>query len=332
MHAPALLRGITRRPGIWVFLGLVGMLGLLPAEAVAQRPFRINDHFYRNETARRAFFDRYAVTGEVGYSSGGALRDEGLLTSDNDLVLSFRFDYQLLEQLDLSAIFDAVGSNVGNSVSLSWVVIKYYRYLEYSDYAFRLAVDPASDGRVGFPQVDLAFLYTSMLSPVVSTDFAMGVRRVNIGYTEFVPAQPIGQDDPLILNPKRPTLLLTRAFGTELHLMLNYNVHFDPAGSNLFVAFLGEGGQYDVVDSPVSQRPSSGSLGDVAPDGGDAAAERATTYRGGTVWARLGMEFSRPSYQVSPFVSVPLQQWQPEADGDSWPQSRLHFGVRLMLR
>ncbi len=329
MHARRLLRDAApRRHGSrWLLLGLLLALGF--SDAAAQRPFRISDPFYRNETARRDFFDRYALTGEVSYRSSGALQDEGLASSA-DLAFRFRFDYELAPRLDLGAVFEVVGGNGGRKLGLSWLVLKYYRYLEEADYAFRLAVDPSSDGRAGFPQVDLAFLYTSLLSPVLSSDFALGVRRVNIGYAQFIPPAPLPREGPFVVRP-RPTLLATRALGTELHLMINYNFHFDPAGSNFFVGLLGEGGRYDLVQSSLSQ---TGTGARAANDVGafqaeQPALEQKTAYRGGALWARGGVEFKRPSYQFSPFLSLPLQQWNPEGD---WPEARLQAGVMLMLR
>lgn len=326
MAGPTAWRG----PRLRLVLSLLPLVALLVSDAQAQRPFRMSDPFYRNETARRDFYDRIALTGEVSYRSAGALQDEGLATSNSDLALRFRFDYELTSRLDLGAVFDAVGGNGGRRVSLSWVVLKYYRFLEQANYAFRLAVDPASDGRVGFPQVDLAFLYTSLLSPLLSTDFAMGVRRVNVGYAQFLP--PETPDDAPFVERPRSNVLFTRALGSELHLMMNYNLLFDPAGSNIFVGLLGEGGQYEVVESLVN-RSSSTPIDDLS--GGDAAddPEQTTPFRGGVLWVRSGLEIKRPNYRLTPFVSVPLQQWSPEAsDGGEWPEARIHFGVQLMLR
>lgn len=325
----------VRRLSLGVFLALLLSQGLLPEDVVAQRPFQIIDPFYRSETARRDFFDRYAVRAEVSYQSVGALRGEDVPTSGSDLAFSFRFDYQLASRLDLGAIFDAIGNSGGRRVSLSWLVLKYYRHLERSDYSFRLAVDPSSDGRVGFPQVDLAFLYTSLLSPKMSSDFAMGMRRVNIGYAQFLPAVPPGENDPLVVRP-HPSLLFTRALGTELHMMMNYSVHFDPAGSNLFMSLVGEGGQYDLIESPLDNQGNSLPTGNTIALGKGGEEEPAegqqTDYRGGVIWFRAGIEFNRPSYQVLPYLSFPLQQWTPDAEGGDWPVARLNFGLRLMLR
>ncbi len=313
-----------------LLVGILLGLSLTAQDAEAQRPFRLSDPFYRNETARRTFFDRYALTGEVSYRSTGTNQGDGLPTSNNDLAFRFRFDYQLAKWLDLSAVFDAIGGAGARRVSLNWLVLKYYRYIEESnaDYAFRLAVDPSSDSQVGFPQVDFAFLYTSPLSPVLTTDFAIGLRRVNIGYLQLTPPAEIPADGNFVIRP-RPQFLSTRALGTELHGMMTYNLLFDPAGSNLVHNFLAEAGAYDLLESIV-QSNKGGTLADVvdAPEG---AGEK-TEYRGGVFWARFGVEFNRPNYQFSPFLAAPLKQWTPDADSGDWPQARLHFGVQFTLR
>lgn len=325
----------VRTAGRWLVAGILTALMLAPADVLAQRPFRFNDPFYRGETARRDFYDRFALTGEISYRSAGTLQDDGgLPASNSDLALRFRFDYEITSRLDAGAVFDAVGANGGRTLSLSWLMLKYYRYLEQNSYAFRLAVDPASDGRVGFPQVDVAFLYTSMLSPIFSSDFAMGVRRVNVGYAQFIPAEPLTDDGPFVIEP-RPSVTFTRALGSELHLMLNYNIHFDPAGSNVFFGMLGEASQYELVETPLDGpvvSASSEALSSLQANKGTEVEEQTTPFRGGVLWARGGLEIRRPNYQLSPFVSLPLQQWSPEASEGDWPHSRLHFGVRLMLR
>ncbi len=313
-----------------LLVGVLLGLSLTAQDAEAQRPFRLSDPFYRGETARRTFFDRYALTGEVSYRSAGTIQGDGLPASNNDLAFRFRFDYELAKWLDLSAIFDAVGGAGARRVSLSWLVLKYYRYIEESnaDYAFRLAVDPASDSRVGFPQVDLAFLYTSPLSPVLTTNFAIGLRRVNIGYLQLNPPAEILPDGNFVIRP-RPQLLGTRALGTELHGMMNYNLLFDPAGSNLFVNFLAEGGAYDLIETLIEAN-TGGNLADIVEASEDA--EDKTSYRGGAFWARFGVEFNRPNYQISPFLAAPVKQWTPDAETGDWPKARFHFGVQFTIR
>ena len=322
---------LLRPLSLGLLLGILLFVGFLPQDAVGQRPFRLSDPLYRGETARRHFYDRYALTGEVSYRSAGSIQGDGLPASNSDLAFRFRLDYELAKRLDLSAIVDAVGAAGARRVSLSWLVLKYYRYIEESnsDYAIRLAIDPSSDGRVGFPQVDLAFLYFSPLSPILTTDFAIGLRRVNIGYLQLTPPPQIAPGESFVVRP-RPQLLGTRALGTELHVMMNYNLLFDPAGSNLFIDFLGEAGAYDLIESQiVSSR--GGDIGDLEGNV-DESTEDKIAFRGGTIWARFGIEFKRPSYQISPFLGAPLKQWTPEENADEWPKARFHFGVQFTLR
>ena len=57
--------------------------------------------------------------------------------------------------------------------------------------------------------------------------------------------------------------------------------------------------------------------------------------RSGIGWLRAGVEWSRPAYQISPYVAVPLVTW---ADVQGEPirlgarPDRALFGLRLMLR
>ena len=85
--------------------------------------------------------------------------------------LSFRLDYQLPRQLDLSAIVDAAGNAIGRNLSLSWVVLKYYERSDGASFSMRLAVDPTFDGRSGFPQMDVAWLSSANLSPYAFLKF-----------------------------------------------------------------------------------------------------------------------------------------------------------------
>lgn len=310
-----------RWPGTASLIGvlLIALGGLPLQEAAGQRPFRVYDPFYRSETARRAFYDGIAVTGEVSYRAAGSVQNNGLPTSNPDpFGLSVRLDYQLAPRLDLNAFWDATGTNTGRTLVVSWVGLKYYWTVENSDYAFRLAVDPSSDGRIGFPQMDLAFLSTRALSPVFSNDIALGVRHVRMGFQQFVPADRTGNGEPAFLN--------THALGLELHFMWTYNVIFDPASSNIFLSFVGEGGQYSLFASPLFQGPTP-----VRPSPGtDETGFSKDHYRGGVIWARSGIEYNRPSYQFIPFLGVPLKQWRPRSD--NWHDARLNFGFRLMLR
>lgn len=310
-----------------LIVGLVLLAGLMAADpAAAQRPFRIYDPLYRNESARRAFFDGYAFTGELSYRSAGEVRDAGLVSGNADLGLTFRFDYQLLPQVDLSAILDATGGTTGRRLSVSWVTLKLYRTVEHTDYALRLAVDPSSDARTGFPQMDFAFLYTTLLAGDLSADYALGLRRVQIGYEEIVPvpAGPSGQDDPIVVAPAPSfDILYKRALGWEAHAMVQYSALIDPARSNVFLSVLFEGGRYDVVES--SRREATAAVEAAAKTG---ATPGRSEYRGGVVWLQSGIEYNRPGYQIIPYASVRALQWSSSEENPA----PLHVGVRLMLR
>lgn len=308
---------------------LLALLGLAVCfvwvdEAFAQRPFRAYDHFYRNETARRAFYDGYAVTGEVAYRPAGSVvttnTQETVPALTGDLGVSLRLDYQLSSFFDVGVIVDALGNGVGRSLSVRWVSLKYYRAIENANYAFRLAVDPATSGGFGFPQTDLAFIYTTLISPLTSTDFAIGVRRVRLGYQQAV---PVTNDD----GSRRNELLYSQAHGWEAHLMFQANLLFDPAGSYIFAAFLAEGGNYDLLDleGGDGSTPSNEALSSVG------GLESVTAYQGGVVRLRLGLQVSRPVFQFTPFIGIRLRHWSP-AEGEWQEPSRLSLGARLMLR
>ena len=94
----------------------------------------------------------------------------------------------------------------------------------------------------------------------------------------------------------------------------SYNILFDPAGSNLFVAVLGQGGNYDLVEWAESESDD----------------RSASAYRGGVIWLRSGLEIERPGYRFAPYLSLPVKHWQPSSG--EWPTPRAHVGIRLMLR
>lgn len=303
---------------------VLGVVACVAGSAFAQRPVHMFDPFYRGETAVRTFHNQYAVTAELSFRPPGLLQGESSLSAPgvgvNPLGLSLNVDYQLGSRLDLGAFIDATGSAAGRTLGLSWITLKYFKHQEGTDYAIRLALDPSSDGRSGFPQADLGFLYTSALSPQVTADFAFGVRRVQIGFQELVPSEPVPLDpgDPVVTAPGASNELLRgRARGWEVHASWSHNILFDPAGSNLFVALLAEGGTYDMVEWK-------------AESGGGESARSITEYRGGTLWARSGIEIERPGYQLAPFLSIPFRQWEPN-EGE-WPKARVRLGLSLMLR
>lgn len=292
-------------------------------DALAQRPFLVYDPFYRGETARRVFFDSYSVTTDIScctfsdsLQASGGPSNAGLFGLP--LGVGFHFNYQLTSQVDIGAVVDAAGSSSGRSLSISWLSMKYYWTNDNADYAFRLAVDPSVDGQVGFPQLDLAFLSTTLLAPMLSTDFAIGARRIRMGYQRW------------ISSAEERDIVFTRALGYEVHAMLSYNLLLDPGGSNFFVSVRGEGGSYSLFETSKRQMQVEAAT---AKRGEQPIAEAETwktDYRGGVVWLRGGISFSRPSYIVAPFVSVPVQQWHPENEGNT--HADLHAGLRVMLR
>ena len=335
----------TSAPRLFVAVGLALVCGFGAADVQAQRPFLAHDALYRSETAERLFFDGYAFTAEVSYRRAGQVQDDGRPSiGANPLGLAFRLDYQLARRIDLSAIVDASGASAGasttvagRSLSVSWLALKYYWTVDNSDYAFRLAVDPSLDGRTGFSQTDFAFLASTLLSPMFSTDFAIGARRVQRGYERYEPPSEAADGDgageapPPLLATSDPNILFTRAIGWELHLMMSYNVLLDPAKSNVFASLIVNRGQYQLSDFPMggeAEAPAERT----AAYGANALADGAPTftreYRGGVVWVRTGVEYNRPGYQVAPFLNLPLKHWTPQ--GNHAP--RVHFGVRLMLR
>ncbi len=323
----------------------VCLLWISAPPAVSQ-PFDLHDPFYQNESARRAFFDNYALSAQLSYPSSGVLQNERVI--DPALIgFSFRADYQVAPQVDVGAIIDASGGSGGRRLSLSWLVLKYYRHVKHerADYALRLAVDPRANGRVGFPQVDVAFIYTSLLSPFISSDFAIGFRRVRMGYRELV-----STDNEL--NPL--DVIYRRAMGWELHAMTSYSMLLNPTGSNVFVALSGDLSQFDIVELNLSEPAgdaaarvapgiSYGMLpgpamldGDDDPSGGEDLADEEGAierdYRGGVIWLRAGLTYSRPAYQVRPYVAVPVRQWRPESFEGGRGRALLHAGLRFTLR
>jgi hypothetical protein len=314
-----------RRPALReLVVAIVLVLPLLaPQPSSAQRPFRIYDPFYRDEKPGRTFYDRFAVTGEVSYRPAGSVQGDGLTSLAADPIgYSLRFDYSLARHVDIGVIMDAAGTAEGRALSVGWVAIKYFQTFESTDYAFRLAVDPASDGQGGFPQLDAAFIYSAPLTPEVTTNYSIGVRRVRIGFEQLILLD--GTDDPPVISAAYPDygVLYSQALGWEVHAVLSYSALFDPAGSNIYFAILGEAGSYELIDQP---------LGEVGQNEANASAESGVSeFRGGVVWLRSGIEFSRPNYAFSPFLGLPVQQWQPD-DGD-WPSARLRLGLRLMIR
>ena len=283
----------------------------LAAPAIAQGSFQTLDPFYAGESARHAFFDGFAVSGEVGFRDRDLLgiADQGAPASN--LALAARIDYAIMPQVDVSAVADLSGAARTGPLGLSWIIVKPYWRNGSSDYAVRVAVDPASEGGLGFRQTDVAFLSATSLSADVTSDFAIGVRRVQTGYVEE-------SDDPTefsVLGDDR-----VRLHGSEIRGSMGYNVLFDPAGSRFSFSALAELGDYSLIRA-----------GD-AESGTESTSE---PIRSGIGWLRGGVEFNRPSFQFAPYVSVPMVTVA-SVEGEDVRHGprpdKARFGLRITLR
>lgn len=313
--------------------GLALALALAPA-AAGQGAFRTLDPFYQDESARRDFYGGLAVSGEVAYRTADLLRPGASAGAPTDIALALQLDYALLDQVDVSAVVDLSGGIGRGPVGLSWVVVKPYWFNDDTDYAVRLAVDPASEGSLGFRQTDVAFLSTTTHAPHLTSDFALGLRRVRFGYDTRLHDDLVGvdstgglaapiSDPPIFTDLGIDDAERVRVIGRELHLTWGYNWLFDPAGSRVTIAFLGEAGDFRLVPATSAAEAAA------APDD---AGERV---RSGIGWLRAGVEWSRPSYQLAPYVAVPVVTWadvrgEPVRHGPL--PERARFGLRLTLR
>jgi hypothetical protein len=288
----------------------------MPLEVHAQRISRSVDPLFVNETARRSFFDGYAVGAHVSYRGDRSFAGDGVPAPVVDpFGISFSFDYQVGSNVDIGAIVDAVGSTSGRTLAVSWLTFKVYHTVENTDYAFRLAVDPASDGRMGFPQLDATFISTASYTPVLSSDFMAGMRRVRMGYEQWLPSHR--SSTPSESSFGGFDLVYGRAMGWEAHTGFGLNFHFDPAASNVFVVLMGDGGEMQLMEVARRQRDES-----------EVGSPMQRTIRGATIWVRTGIEYNRPTYQVTPFLTIPLHQWSTSDEIDF----RSNLGLRFVLR
>ena len=305
-------------------------LGALPASA--QGAFQTLDPSYGGETARRGFYGGFALSGEAAYRDGDllGLSEPGTL-APSDLSLSARLDYALLPQVDLALVADLTGAAQSGRLGMSWVVVKPYWHNEATDYAIRVAVDPVSEGGLGFRQTDVAFLSTTSLSPTVTSDLSLGLRRVRTGYSDAAVDAGEGTAEDLSLavarladadDPERARLV-----GQSVRASWGYNVLFDPAGSRLAFGLMAEAGDYTVVRT--RETAFSGDAGVPETEG------TSDRIRSGVGWMRAGVEFSRPTYQLAPFVSVPLVTWA-DVQGTEVRHGprfqKLRVGLRVTLR
>ena len=315
--------------------GALAALALVAVPAAAQGTFQTLDPSYGGETARRGFYGGFALSGEAAY------RDPDLLDSaapgapaPSDLSLSARLDYALLPQVDLALVADLTGAAQNGRMGLSWVVVKPYWHNEGTDYAIRVAVDPVSEGGLGFRQTDVAFLSTTALSPAVTSDLSLGLRRLRTGYTSIDPllTEPQAEverapGDSRILLGSEETVR-SRVVGQAVRAAWGYNVLFDPAGSRLAVGLVAEAADYSVFQVDEVEFAE----GDGAPVEAEEPSDRVRSAVG---WMRAGVEFSRPSYQLAPFVSVPVVTWA-DVQGESVRHGprfeKVRVGLRVTLR
>lgn len=313
-------------------------------DGLAQRPFRIDDPFYQDESARRSFFDGFALTAKLSYRPAGTLGAGGAAplfalveaqegfdrrgtvsaSPAGGLGLSFNVDYEVAPQLDFSVVFEALGGASGNVATLSWLSLKQYWHDNGTDYAIRLSFDPhptPTGGTIGLRQIDLAGILTSRVGRDVSFDMTGGVRRVRIGYERLLADNtPIVVEETDVVGPTTD-VAFTRASGGEMRLQTQLNYHFDQASSHFFVAALYEGGRYDLVENYLS-----------ALLGGGGRSDR-SHFWGHVVRVRTGVRWNRPSYQLAPFISFPAADWKGGNDLlDGQGRQRTLVGLRLTLR
>ena len=292
-------------------LGLLSLALLAPA-AHAQRPFASFETLYHGESARRAFYDGFAVSGGLDYRNNDATQ----VLDGGGLAIQLHGDYAVTRGMDVGATMTAAA---GQPLRLAWLIAKPYWRTESGEYAIRVAVDPGSGG-LGFRQTDVAFVSSADLSPMLSSDFAIGFRAVRVGYERLV-EEPIG--DPGT-DAALAGLVRTRAIGREIRAMWHHDVQFDLGGSSAFLTLLAEAGDYHLLESE-TPAPTARAAED-APRG---------RYRSAAGRVRAGLRFSRPSYQVAPYFAFPVVLWS-QLDGDSRTlgpsPTRVAFGCHVMLR
>lgn len=297
----------------------------------AQAGFETLDPSYGGETARRGFYGGFAVSGEAAFRNADPLSVSipGTPTG-SDLALTARVDYVLLPQVDLALVADLTGGVRRGAMGVSWVVVKPYWHSEMTDYAVRVAVDPASEGGLGFRQTDVTFLSTTAISPTTTYDFSVGIRRVRTGYS----TAPVVQEDAFA-PPSMPVAglaMLTdtvdpervRLVGQEFRISWDGNALFDPAGSRITFGIAAEGSNYTLVRTRLMSQET-----------GLEEAAGSERIWGGIGWIRTGVEFSRPSYQLAPFASLPmvtLASVQGESVRHGPRMSKVQFGLRVTLR
>ena len=267
-------------------LAICGVLAALAGAACpvqAQGTFQTLDPSYGGESARRGFYGGFALSGEAAYRDADLIGFAGT-GAITDLALSARLDYALLPQVDLALVADVSGAAQNGRMGLSWVVVKPYWRSEGADYAVRVAVDPVSEGGLGFRQTDVAFLSTTALSPTVTSDVTVGLRRLRTGYSDVAPDEALVEPTSEVRLAGLPAAdedpARSRLVGQSLRGSWGYSVLFDPAGSRLSFGLLAEAGAYTVVQTRDADAGSPGLSRE-----GDAS----DRVRSGVAWARAGL-------------------------------------------
>lgn len=315
-------------------LALLACLCALLTAAEAQRPFAALDPFYEEETARRAFYDGFAIQANLAYRGSEPLVSGA---AGSPVALFLRLDYALAQQLDVAAIISASGGFGEASqapVRVAWLIVKPYWRSGRTDYAVRLAVDPAGDSGFGFRQIDLAFLSTADLGPMLSTDFAIGFRRARVGFEHFefrddsATPEDLLLADALVTDELRTEVVRSRAFGTEFHIMWGYRFWLSPGGTHIFTTVSGEGMLYTLVAAHDVEQGLSRPAFPSEP-------RHEGRLRGGVGRFNAGMAYTRPSFLIAPYVSLPLFRWIAMEDEDrKWGPRIDHAraGLRVTLR
>jgi len=285
----------------------LAVFALAAVPAAGQTPFPLYDPFYFDETARLGYDDAYAVSGDAAFRPSASAPEASALAAE-PFVFAGRLDLRLGRLIDVGALVDASSQGVGRTLQWSWATARYaWTTDDGGAQAFRLAVDPGTDGSVGFPLVDVAFFSTSPQAQPLATNFGIGVRRVQRGYQRFVPV--VSQTPDAADFDVR----FERAFGWELRATLAAGYVFDAAGSRLYASVTGMRGVYDLQ-----------TLADSTT--GTAAATR--ELRSAAAWVQLGIAFDRPSVRLSPYVRVPFYATEsPDATAPA-----LALGLQLTLR
>jgi hypothetical protein len=165
-----------------------------------------------------------------------------------------------------------------------------------------------------------------VLSPRVSSDFVISARRVKRGYQQYEAIESGPVAPPAAAQPSY-LIHNARALGYEANLMATYNLHLGPSGSKAYLGILGQHGEYRLHRSPNADEVTRFALADAGIQ--EPGSEQRQRFSGGVLWVRPGLEYHRPHYRLTPFLNLPIVQWNPRS---GTPRARAHVGVQLMLR